>query len=91
MDEMSREDESKGEIRLTVAGLLKNYMKGLPPSPRPGQTVQELIEEAGIPSELVAFVLVNGRQKPKSYVLKEGDVVKLAPLVGGGRCSISCH
>ncbi|MGQ9627838.1 MAG: sulfur carrier protein ThiS [Anaerolineae bacterium] len=77
--------EIAGEIHLIVAGLLKNYLAGPPPEPRPGQTVQALIEELGLPAEMVAFVLVNGRLRPKSYVLKEGDVVKLAPLVGGGK------
>ncbi|MFQ5886841.1 MAG: MoaD/ThiS family protein [Anaerolineae bacterium] len=38
----------------------------------------------GIPPDLVAVVMVNGRQEPKSYLLQEGDQVKLVPLVGGG-------
>lgn len=84
MSEKLNNAESTDEIRLTVAGLLKNYLTGPLPEPRPGQTIQTLIEELGLPSDLVAFVLVNGRQQPKSYVLQKGDEVKLAPLVGGG-------
>jgi hypothetical protein len=38
----------------------------------------------GIPSVLVALVLINGRQELKNYVLQGGDVVKSAPLIGGG-------
>jgi len=33
---------------------------------------------------LVAVVLINGRQELKDYVLQDGDIVKLIPLVGGG-------
>jgi len=38
----------------------------------------------GVPSPLVGIVLVNGRQVEKSYVIEEGDEVKLIPLLGGG-------
>jgi molybdopterin converting factor small subunit len=72
-------------IQLTVVGLLKQYVPDPPPGPQPGQTISELIAELGIPHELEALVIVNRRQQLKSYVLKPGDVVKLAPLVGGGK------
>lgn len=44
----------------------------------------EVLEALGIPSALVAIVLINGRQELKNYVLQDGDIVKLVPLVGGG-------
>jgi sulfur carrier protein ThiS len=47
-------------------------------------TIRELLQHLAIPSELVAIVLVNGRQRPKSHRLETGDVVKLVPLMGGG-------
>ena len=49
-----------------------------------GRTVYQLLEELGIPSDLVAVVMVNGHQRSKSYLLREGDQVKLIPLIGGG-------
>ncbi len=72
-------------IQLTVVGLLKQYVSAPLPAPLPGQTISALIAELGIPNELVALVIVNRRQQLKSYVLKPGDVVKLAPFVGGGK------
>lgn len=72
-------------IQLTVVGLLKQYAPDPPPDPHPGQTISELIGELGIPNELVALVIVNRRQQPKSYILQPGDEVKLAPFVGGGK------
>ncbi len=77
--------DTQTTIQLTVVGLLKRYAPHPPPAPQPGQTIGELIEELGIPNELVALVIVNRRQQLKSYVLRPGDAVKLAPFVGGGK------
>lgn len=70
---------------MTLVGLLKKYG---PAESRlavePGQTVLEVIGDLGLDADLVAFVMVNGRQKFKSYRLREGDRVKLVPMVGGG-------
>ena len=44
----------------------------------------EVIEDLGLNPDLVAIVMVNGRQKFKSYRLQDGDNVKLVPMVGGG-------
>jgi molybdopterin converting factor small subunit len=41
-------------------------------------------DNVDIPSVLVVLVLINSRQELKNYVLQDGDVVKLAPLIGGG-------
>ena len=66
-------------------GMLKRYLSEERVTANPGQTVHQLLDCLGIPPDLVAVVMVNGRQKPKSYLLQEGDQVKLVPLVGGGQ------
>jgi len=73
-------------ITVIPVGLLRNYTKAPPPIVLPcaGATIEELLRQLAIPSELVAIVLVNGLQRPKSYPLAEGDAVKLIPLMGGG-------
>jgi len=73
-------------VEIIPVGLLKKYIgdRETPIVTRRGQTVTEVIETLGIPSVLVAVVLINGRQELKDYVLQDGDVVKLMPLVGGG-------
>jgi len=38
----------------------------------------------GMPPEIVVLVLVNDVQQSKDYCLQDGDVVKLAAVVGGG-------
>jgi len=73
-------------ITLVTVGLLKKYVGdqerlGVPAQ---GRTVAEILAKLGIPSALVAIVMVEGRQVMKDYVPRAGDVVKLIPLMGGG-------
>lgn len=49
-----------------------------------GISVEEILAKLEIPSPLVGVVLVNGKQVDKSHVIREGDEVKLIPLIGGG-------
>jgi sulfur carrier protein ThiS len=48
-----------------------------------GQTVEDLIQLAGIPREDVKIVFVNSRIVDFDTVLSGGDQVGLAPAVGG--------
>jgi len=74
-----------GNVQLTLVGLLKKYVPAESfASVESGRTVAEVIEELGLDPDLVAVVMVNGRQKFKSYRLQDGDDVKLVPVVGGG-------
>lgn len=72
-------------VKVVPVGMLKNYITPEMVTANSGQTVHQLLEGLGIPSDLVAVVMVNGRQESKSYLLQEGDQVKLVPLVGGGQ------
>lgn len=72
-------------VQLTLVGLLKRHGPGDSSFLiKPGRTVMEVIEELGLDPDLVAVVMVNGRQRFKTYRLQDGDSVKLVPLVGGG-------
>ncbi len=72
-------------VDLTLVGLLKEYGPAHASlTIKPGQTVREVLEELGLNPNLVAMVMVNGRQKSKDHPLQPGDKVKLVPIVGGG-------
>jgi len=71
-------------VKVVPVGMLKRYLSETVTA-NPGQTVHQLLDGLGIPPDLVAVVMVNGRQEPKNYLLQEGDQVKLVPLVGGGQ------
>ena len=49
-----------------------------------GQTIDNLIQDLGIPRELVKLIFVNGKKQESTYVLQDGDRVGLFPPVGGG-------
>jgi sulfur carrier protein ThiS len=49
-----------------------------------GLTVREAVDLIGINPDLVAGVFVNGEQQTKDYILREGDIVKLLAVIGGG-------
>jgi molybdopterin converting factor small subunit len=48
-----------------------------------GQTVEDLVQRAGIPREDVKIAFVNSRKAEFETVLSDGDRVGLAPAVGG--------
>jgi len=71
-------------VKVAPVGMLKKYITQERVTANSGQTVRQLLDGLGIPPDLVAVVMVNGRQESKSYLLQEGDQVKLVPFVGGG-------
>ncbi len=74
-----------GNVNLTLVGLLKEYGPAHASlTVEPGKTVRQVVEELGLNPELVAVVMVNGRQESKDHPLQPGDEVKLVPVVGGG-------
>jgi len=66
-------------------GMLKSYIGELKEtSVQPGNTVRETITQLGIDPDLVAGVFVNNEQESKDYIIRDGDVVKLLAVIGGG-------
>lgn len=50
-----------------------------------GITVREALALVKIPSEMVALVVINGvHHADKDVLLRDGDVVKLMAVIGGG-------
>ena len=72
-------------VQLRLVGLLKKYgPEQASIQVEPGQTVSDAILSLGVNPDLVAIVMVNGRQRSKADLLEPGDKVKLLPMVGGG-------
>ena len=77
--------ELANTVELVLVGLLRNYGPAQTSLPaEQGDTVLDLIRELGLDPDLVAIVMVNGRQEFKSHRLQPGERVKLLPMVGGG-------
>lgn len=49
-----------------------------------GMTVKEVLEQWDLSQRLVGFVQVNGKNVHFSYVLNDGDKMKVFPLIIGG-------
>jgi len=72
-------------VEFVLVGLLRDYGPAQASlAVEPGQTVLDLIRDLGLDPDLVAIVMVNGRQRFKSHRLQPGDRVKLLPMLGGG-------
>ncbi len=71
--------------KIRPIGSLKTYTAGQPEvSVEAGRTVRETLVSLGIPSEVVAGVFLNDVLLGKDYVVKEGDILKLIAVIGGG-------
>jgi sulfur carrier protein ThiS len=49
-----------------------------------GHTVRETLANLGIVPEVVALVVANDVQRTKEYVIKEGDIIQVLAIIGGG-------
>ncbi|NLS77383.1 MAG: hypothetical protein GXY76_09020 [Chloroflexi bacterium] len=49
-----------------------------------GRPVSELLARYGIPESVSTIILVNGQRQAASYLVRDGDQVRLLPLATGG-------
>jgi sulfur carrier protein ThiS len=49
-----------------------------------GRSVRETLISLSIKPELVAMVSVNEEMQMKDYLIKEGDIVRVLAVIGGG-------
>jgi sulfur carrier protein ThiS len=70
---------------LRPVGMLKSYIGDQAEiTVEAGRTIRETMLALDMPPEVVALVVVNEEQQTKDYVLKDGDVVRLLAVIGGG-------
>jgi len=74
-------------VTFLPVGLLKHYVKGasrLILEGKEGQTLEAVLQQIGLPVNVISLFLVNGHPKTKDYLLQPHDEVKLIALVAGG-------
>ena len=76
-------------IKVKFYGVLKAYMPETDDegffTAEEGLTVAEILDNTGASEKKVGMtILVNRVRKQKDYVLKDGDVLTVMPLVAGG-------
>jgi sulfur carrier protein ThiS len=74
------------QVEITALGFLKASIghDHLVLEVEPGTTVSRLLDEVGLPGDLVLTTAVNGKIVGRDRVLQDGDEVKLVPYTGGG-------
>lgn len=66
-------------------GMLKDYIGGQKEiAIESGHTIREAMMSFGMPPEVVTLIMVNDEYQTKDYILKDGDVVRLLAVIGGG-------
>ena len=50
----------------------------------PGQTVGQVLEQLGIPSEKARIIFVDNRASQLSHTLQGGETLGVFPAIGGG-------
>jgi len=58
--------------------------KGLVLDDGAGKTIQQIVQELGIPLDEVTSTLVNQRVEPPGYRIQDGDSIYLAIAISGG-------
>jgi hypothetical protein len=77
-------------VVLKLSPLLRRYVpdydhdEGVVIEKGAGKKVSQLAEEVNVPKEKVSSVLVNHRPTRVGYVARDGDLVLLAMVIGGG-------
>ena len=77
-------------VTVKLSPLLRKYApkydhdKGIVLADGSGKKVSQLIQEMDIPEKRVTSVLVNHMPSRTEYVARDGDLVMLAMIIGGG-------
>ncbi len=77
-------------VRVELTLLLQRYVpnydqdNGIVVEDGEGKAVRQIIAKLGIPLDKVFQVLVNHRPSQDRYVVKDGDLVTLAMILGAG-------
>ena len=77
-------------LKIKYYGFLKKFMpevdeEGFWNADKAGKSIEELFAETNVDyKQFRMTVLVNSSRKDVSYVLQEGDVLTVMPLVAGG-------
>jgi sulfur carrier protein ThiS len=71
--------------KLRVVGHLKEHSDGRAEFDiASGQSVRQILEAIGINPDVVALVVVNESQQDKNYMVRDGDLVRVIAVIGGG-------
>ena len=74
-------------VKLNLYATLRSYVGGSPSAEveiEPGQTVEQMLRQLGVPPEKTRIIFVNSRAATLAAPLQDGDQVGVFPALGGG-------
>ena len=74
-------------VQVNLYATLRSFVGGAPSVEvdiEPGQTVEQMLEQLGVPPEKTRILFVNNRAATLSQPLQDGDRVGVFPAIGGG-------
>lgn len=77
-------------VRIELSPFLRKFVPDYDPAEGlvldnvAGKKVSDLIEELGIPQEMVHSVIVNRMPGKKKHVIQDGDIIALIMAIAGG-------
>jgi molybdopterin converting factor small subunit len=77
------------KVKISAYGVLKSYLSQnnsgfCEREINQPKTIEEIINEIGIPLGMIMLVAVNDQQKNFNYIPENGDAIKLIPPISGG-------
>ena len=78
---------SKGRVRVNLYAVLRQYIGGAPSIEveiEPGQTIQQVLSQLGVPPEQTRIIFLNNRAAGLSHPLQGGEQLAVFPAIGGG-------
>jgi hypothetical protein len=83
-------DEVNMTVTVKLSPLVRKYVpgydhdEGIVVENGAGKKVSRIAEELSIPRDRITMVLVNHRPSRIGYVAREGDLIRLGMVIGGG-------
>lgn len=77
-------------VTVKLSPLLRKYVpgydhdQGIVFKKGTGQKITDIIEELSIPKNRITMIMVNHRPSRIGYVAREGDLILLGMVIGGG-------
>lgn len=75
------------QVRVNLYAMLRKYVGGaasVEVEIEPGQTIERLLHQLGVPADQTRIIFVNSRAVGLSAVLQGGEEIGVFPAIGGG-------
>ena len=75
------------QVQVNLYAVLRQYIGGAPSIEveiEPGQTIQQVLSQLGVPPEQTRIIFVDNRAAAPSHPLQGGEQLGVFPAIGGG-------